>query len=194
MKRADDFVASCAIAAGAVISVIFFRRITIYPVAVASLLPVTAVIVYALLRTVGTRSAPRHVQGPIALIGCHVVAFIIGLHVLTVCNLAGVAWAHALGPRAAVVLLGAAIVAIGNLLPRLRPNLALGIRTTQSLDDTRLWSRVHRLTGRGAVALGVVTCVAGLSLRGNMIGPVVSVTAIALAVSIGLAYRRYAHD
>jgi uncharacterized membrane protein len=194
MKRADDYVASCAIAVGGVISVIFFRRITIYPVAVASLLPATAVIVYALLRTMGARSAPRHVQGPIALIGCHVVAFIIGLHVLTVCNLAGVAWAHAMGPRAAVVLLGAAIVAIGNLLPRLRPNLAFGIRTTQSLSDTRLWSRVHRLAGRGAVALGVVICVAGLSLRGNTIGPVVSVSAIVLAVSLGLAYRRYAHD
>ena len=194
MRRVDDFVVSCLIAAGGLASVMFFRRITVYPVAVALLLPATAAIVYALLRTVGKRSAPRHVQGPIALIGCHLVAFIVGLHVLTVCNLAGVAWARALGPRAAVVLLGAVIVAIGNALPRLRSNLALGIRTTKSLDDTCLWSRVHRRAGHGAVALGCVTCVAGLSLRGDMIGPGVSVAAIALAVSIGLAYRTYAHD
>jgi uncharacterized membrane protein len=161
---------------------------------VASLLPATAAIVYALLRTVGRRSAPRQLQGPIALIGRHVVAFIIALHVLTVCNLAGVTWARALGPRAAVVLLGAAIVAIGNVLPRLRPNLALGIRTTHSLGDTRVWSRIHRLAGHGAVALGCVVCVAGLSLRGELIGPVVSIAAIALAASIGLACRSFAHD
>ena len=194
MKRVDDYIVSCLIAAGGLTSVLLFRRIAVYPVAVAALLPATAAIVYALLRTVGRRSAPRHGQGPIALIGRHVVAFIIGLHVLTVCNLAGVAWARALGPRAAVVLLGAAIVAIGNILPRLRPNLALGIRTARSLDDTRVWSRVHRLAGHGAVALGCVTCVAGLSLRGEMIGLVISVTALALAASIGLACRRYAHD
>ena len=194
MKRVDDYVASGVIAAGGLIGVMLFGRITVYPVAVVSLLPATAAIVYALLRTVGVRSAPRHMQGPIAVIGCHVVAFIIGLHVLMVCNLAGVAWARALGPRAVVVLLGVAIVSVANVLPRLRPNLAVGIRTTQSLDDRRLWSRMHRLAGRSAVALGCITCVAGLSLRGDMIGPGISVAAIALAVSIGLAYRRYAHD
>ncbi|HLG60037.1 MAG TPA: SdpI family protein [Vicinamibacterales bacterium] len=194
MRRVDDYVVSGLIAAGGLASVMFFRRITVYPVAVALLLPATAAIVYALLRTVGKRSAPRHVQGPIALIGSHVVAFIVGVHVLTVCNLAGVAWARALGPRAAVVLLGAVIVAIGNALPRLRPNLALGIRTTKSLDDTCLWSRVHRRAGHGAVALGCITCVAGLSLHGDLIGPGISVAAIALVVSIALAYRRYVHD
>lgn len=193
MKRVDSVV-SGVIAVGSLTSVILFRQIPIYPVAVASLLPATAAIVYALLRTVGTRSATRQAQVPIAVIGGHVVAFIISLHVLTVCNLAGVAWARAMGPRAAVVLLGVAIVAMGNMLPRLRPNLALGIRTMRSLDDTRLWSRLHRVAGHGAVVLGGVTCVAGLSLRGEMIGPVVTVTAIALAVSLGLVYRRYAHD
>ncbi len=194
MKRADDYVAASLIAAGGLVSGILFRRIPVYPVAVASLLPMTAISVYAMLRMVGARSSPGHLQGPIALIGCHAVAFIIGLHILTVCTLAGVAWAHALGPRAAVVLLGVSIAAIGNVLPRLRPNLALGIRTTQSLDNARLWSRVHRLAGHGTVALGGVICVAGLSIRGDWIGPVVSITAIALAVSIGLGYRRYAHD
>ena len=193
MKRVDDYVVSCVIAAGGLTSVIFFSRIPVYPLAVASLLPATAAIVYALLRTVA-RVGAAALQGPIALIGGHVVTFIIGLHVLTVCNLAGVAWARALGPRAAVVLLGAAILAIGNVLPRLRQNLALGIRTTQNLDDSRLWSRVHRRAGQGAVALGFVTCVAGLSLRGDMIGPVISVTAIALAAFVGLACRAHAHD
>ena len=194
MKRIDDYVASGVIAAGGLISLVLFRRIPVHPVAVAALLPATAAVVYALIRMVGTRSASRRGQGPIALIGCHVVVFIIGLHVLMVCNLTGVAWVRALGPRAAVVLLGAAMVAAGNLLPRLRPNLALGIRTTRSLDDARVWSRVHRLAGHSAVLLGGVTCVAGLWLRGDLIGPVISLTAIALAASVGLAYRRLAHD
>ena len=69
MRRVDDYVASCVIAAGGLIGVMLFHRITVYPVAVTSLLPVTAAMVYAQLRTVGVRSAPLRMQGPIAFIG-----------------------------------------------------------------------------------------------------------------------------
>jgi len=64
-----------------------------------------------------------------------------------VSNLAGVAWAHALGPRSVVALLGAFLISAGNLLPRVRPNLAIGIRTRRMLSDARLWARMHRVAG-----------------------------------------------
>src|SRR6266513_565511 len=42
-------------------------------------------------------------------------------------------------PRLAPVLLGAALMAIGNLLPRVRPNVAIGIRTSRTLRDRGAW-------------------------------------------------------
>ena len=188
MTRVDNVIVSCVIGAGLVTSLLLFHRIAVYPMAVATMLPATAAIIYMVLRVVGMRSPAPHAQEPITRIALHVVAFVIGLHVLMVCTLAGVGWAHALGPRAPVVLLGVALAAAGNILPRLRPNLALGIRTARSMDDVRLWSHLHRRAGRGVVALGVVICAAGLLLAGPLIGPVIGAAAIVLGISLAVLY------
>jgi uncharacterized membrane protein len=194
MKHVETVVVSVVIGAGFVASLVLFHRIAVYPIAVATVLPATATIIYMVLRVVGMRSAPLRAQQQIRLIALHVVTFVIGLHVLMVGTLAGVGWARALGPRAPVVLLGVAFVAVGNVLPRLRPNLALGIRTARSLDDARLWSHLHRWAGNGAVTLGLVTCAAGLLLARPLIGPVISVAAIVLGMSVGSLYWRRADD
>ena len=167
MKRVPDYVAGGVIAAGGLIGVLLFGRITVYPVAVVSLLPAAAAIVYALLRTVGVRSAPRHMQGPIAVIGCHVVAFIIGLHVLTVCNLAGVAWARALGPRAVVVLLGVAIVAAALAISQTRSKgaqagfVVAAVTFSLAVGASRIYLGYHWLTD---VLSGWLVALAWLSL------------------------------
>ena len=194
MTRVAHLVVSAVIGTGCITSVLLFHRLTVYPVAVATLLPITAGVVYTVLRVVGTRSAAPRAQEPISLIALHTVTFIICLHVLVICTLAGVGWARALGPRAPVVLLGVAIAAAGNLLPRLRRNLAIGIRSARTLDDPRLWSHLHRRAGYGAVALGVVTCIAGVFLPGRSIGPVLSAATLMLAAATAVSYWRDTHD
>jgi len=62
------------------------------------------------------------------------------------------------------VLLGAFLIGIGNLLPRTRPNLAIGIRTSRTLSDRDLWMRTHRIAGYLVVALGLVILVAGIAV------------------------------
>jgi uncharacterized membrane protein len=57
--------------------------------------------------------------------------------------LSGREWAAQLVP----LMLGFTMISIGNLLPRTRPNLAIGIRTRRTLSDRALWMRVHGRAG-----------------------------------------------
>ncbi len=45
------------------------------------------------------------------------------------------------------VLLGLLFVFIGNLLPKIKSNFFLGIRTPWTLSDTTVWHKTHRLAG-----------------------------------------------
>jgi uncharacterized membrane protein len=60
-------------------------------------------------------------------------------------------------------LVGVFLIATGNDLPRVRPNLAWGVRMRQTLTSDRLWRRVHRLAGFIRVAMGIVVCAVSLS-------------------------------
>jgi uncharacterized membrane protein len=44
-------------------------------------------------------------------------------------------------------LVGVILVLVGNVLPRLRPNSALGIRTRWTLRDQSVWMKTHRAGG-----------------------------------------------
>jgi len=94
--------------------------------------------------------------------------------------------------RAVVVLLGAVLVAIGNLLPRTRPNVAIGVRTARTLTNTQLWQHVHRAGGYATVGLGAVIAVTGLVLTHEALGAVVGAAALFAAMTVFVAYRKYA--
>jgi SdpI/YhfL family protein len=194
MKRSLDSVAWTAVAVGLLVSGAFVGRLPVYPVAVALLLPLTAICVHGIIRIVARRTLPQHLREPANAIATRLVLFIIALHVLLISNLAGVAWARAFGPRGVVILLGALLISAGNLLPRLRPNLAIGIRTHRMLSDARLWARMHRFAGYTTVIAGCAVGVAGLFLSEPTIGSVVSICAIGCVASLSLAYWNLTHD
>jgi uncharacterized membrane protein len=194
MKGWLDPVAWTAVAIGLVVGGALVGRLPVYPVAVALLLPFTAICVHGIIRVVARRTLPQHLLEPANAIATRLVIFIIALHVLVVSNLAGVAWARASGPRGVVVLVGAFLISAGNLLPRLRPNLAIGIRSRRMLSDPRLWARMHRIAGHAMVIAGCAVSVAGLFLSGPAIGRVVSICAIGCVASLSLAYWKFSHD
>ena len=72
--------------------------------------------------------------------------------------------------RAVVVLLGLTFVAVGNLLPRTRPNVAVGIRTRQTLSNSQIWNRVHRVGGYVTVFWGAVIALSAIALSGQVLG------------------------
>jgi hypothetical protein len=118
--------------------------------------------------------------------------FVIGIHAMVLAALLGLLhgrqWANHLVP----VMLGLTMISIGNLLPRTRPNLAIGIRTSRTLWDRDVWLRTHRSAGYLIVALGVVIVVSALALPAP-IGPgmilLVGPTAL---LAICFLLRRYA--
>ena len=52
-------------------------------------------------------------------------------------------------------LVGLTLLVAGNILPRLRPNSALGIRTPWTLRDERTWTLTHRAGGYLLVLFGL---------------------------------------
>jgi uncharacterized membrane protein len=144
--------------------------------AAAWLMPAVALLVWVAM-VAGARVRGRHggaflsdrtdataiakFEGTYAVVVTGVVGLVILMH-LTILGAAAdwPAWtAKAFG-----LVLGAGIVATGNLIPRVRPNWIVGIRTRATLGDPELWLRTHRYFGGllmlGGLAVGVVAVVA----------------------------------
>ena len=165
---------------------------------VAFTLPTTALVIHALFRSLWRHDRVRSGNGAFEstyhAILLRVVLFVVALHALVMIELTQVAAAAGVrlsSGRFVVVMLGLALVAIGNLLPRTRPNVAVGLRTARTLTNARLWQQVHRSGGYVTVALGLVIAVTGLVLGHEAIGAVVG-AALAALTSVVVSYRRYA--
>jgi uncharacterized membrane protein len=63
-------------------------------------------------------------------------------------------------PTFVLLGVGAMFVIMGNLMPRVKSNWMLGIRTPWTLDSENVWRETHRLGGRTMVVAGIVTMVA----------------------------------
>jgi hypothetical protein len=140
------------------------------------LLPVTATVIWALLRSLSSHHPPAYENGSadaaLRTIMFWVMAFLVAVHTLLVGVLVGVTWVQPWATRGVVVLVGLTAMIIGNQLPRTRPNMAVGIRTIRTLSDRRLWLVTHRMTGYTAVALGAITIAAGLFLSRSQVAAV----------------------
>jgi uncharacterized membrane protein len=82
-------------------------------------------------------------------------------------------------------LVGVFLVATGNDLPRVRPNLAWGVRMRQTLTSDLLWRRVHRLAGFIRVAMGIVVCAVSLSGVPGVTNVIVLAVCIETVVCVG---------
>lgn len=62
--------------------------------------------------------------------------------------------------RLAPAAVGLLLIVIGNLLPRVRSNWMVGIRTPWTLSSDRVWERTHRMGGYLMMGLGVLLLLA----------------------------------
>lgn len=164
---------------------------------VVYLLPVTAAIIAALIASLQRRRLPAQDNGSadaaIQAIVFWVSFFLIGVHVILIGALVDANWVRQpIASRGVVLLLGVSIAATGNLLPRTRPNMAFGIRTSRTLADRQVWMLTHRVCGYACVAVGIVTIAAALFLRGEQIAAVPAVAVVVATASIFGYYRRAA--
>jgi uncharacterized membrane protein len=166
---------------------------------VAFTLPTTALAIYGLFRSLWTHDRVRSGNGAFEsayhTIVLHAVLFVVLLHLLTMSMLTG--GFEAIGidfsaGRVVVVMLGVLLMLVGNLLPRTRPNVAVGVRTARTLSDARLWQQVHRAGGYATVALGIVVAVTGMLATRDLVGPVVVAAAVCASIPVVVSYRRHA--
>ena len=88
-----------------------------------------------------------------------VIAFVLAFHLTVVALAAGAPPSTA---RAFVLLLGLGLAAMGNIVPRIRPNPIMGLRTRAAMNDPVLWARMHRVFGGLLVASGVLVMLLAL--------------------------------
>ena len=61
-------------------------------------------------------------------------------------------------------VIGIGYIAIGNVMPRVRPNWIVGIRTKRIMSDPRLWAKAHRTLGMLLMSAGVLTIIASFAM------------------------------
>jgi hypothetical protein len=166
---------------------------------VAFTLPTTALVINTLFRSLWVHDRIRSDNGAFEAtyhaIILRVLLFVVALHAVVMIVLTGAGGTLGLriaASRAVIVMLGVGLVAIGNLLPRTRPNIAVGVRTARTLSNRALWQQVHRAGGYATVALGIVTAAAGLVLTHDAVGPVVTAAALSAVTTVFVSYRRHA--
>jgi len=209
MKVSEDYITGLAIGAACLTSLAVYPESptpspqyslpsALVRALVAFALPTAATVTYLILRrlwSVAPVEGGHDAESEAAhrAIALRVVLFVVALHVLVVLNLGGVQWLRASGPRLVLVLFGGTFIAIGNLLPRTRPNLAVGFRTARMLSDRHLWIRFHRQCGYVAVGLGTVVAVSGVFLSDPALGLVLSGAAVGSVTVLTVMYLRQWH-
>ena len=94
--------------------------------------------------------------------------------------------------RVVIVILGLALASIGNLLPRTRPNVAVGFRTRRTLTNATLWGQVHRIGGYVTVGLGIAIGAMGLVLSHQGLGAAIGAAALLSVTAVIVTYWRLA--
>jgi uncharacterized membrane protein len=95
--------------------------------------------------------------------------------------------------RWVAVAVGVLVVAIGNLLGKLRHNFVFGVRTPWTLANERVWDKTHRFTGRLMVASGVALAAASELLPRGALVALIVLAAAGPAVVGGLYSWRLRH-
>ena len=141
---------------------------------VAFLLPTAVAVTDILLRDLCIRHPIQHstvnVLAILDAIMARVAVFVVGVHATVLAGLLGLLSGREWAAQVVPLMLGATMISVGNLLPRTRPNLAIGIRTHRTLSDRALWIKTHRSASYIVVACGVVIVLSAIAVP-RPVGP-----------------------
>ena len=166
-----------------------------------SLVPAIALVVWASFRAAPTtagqrvgrlflRGVPDEVTSPEQFarfaktydaIVLAVVLLLLGVHAAIITGALGYT---DLALRMVPVVLGACLILMGNVMPRLRPNWVAGVRTKRTLEDPQLWRTTHRAFGTAFVVAGALTII--VALAAPRYGLLTGIVALMLSCVVGL--------
>lgn len=131
----------------------------------AFFLPTASVAIVLLFRRVASidplRENYERFRATFELVLTSSVLFALALHAVLLATLLGApSWTGKLP----ALMFGLILIVVGNVVPRIKPNVALGIRTPWTLRDDRIWARTHRAAGYLLVACGLAVLVAAAAL------------------------------
>ena len=179
-----------------------FGPLSLGPAMIAFLLPTAALVTSGLLRSLWNQDPIRghepRLEATYEAIVFRIALFVTAVQLVMVIGVLERAGAapHAVRPvvsRIVPILLGLALVAIGNLLPRMKRNVVIGIRTARTFADHAAWSRTNRMAGYVAVGFGTVLALAGALIPpGSARGQVMSAAAVAALVVLITQSRKHA--
>jgi uncharacterized membrane protein len=158
---------------------------------IAFLLPATAALIYGFFSLLSRRDSVRERSASFEAtyqgLVFRIVLFIAALHAVV---LGSLVTGRNLASRAVPVLLGLALVAVGDLLPRLRPNVAIGLRVPAAFGNRALWMRTHRVAGYAIVAVGAAIVVSALVLPPRAGGNTILAAGVSAAIALVWYCRR----
>jgi uncharacterized membrane protein len=167
---------------------------------IAFSLPTAVLVIYLLFRSLWRHDRIRTGNGAFAAtydaIVFRTMLFVFAMNallMLALTDVMDVVGTHAWGKRVVVAMLGLTMIAIGNLLPRTRPNIAFGVRTKRTLSNAHLWQQVHRMGGYVTVGLGAAILIAGLVVSNNAAAGLVLLFAGIATSVVYFSYRKYAN-
>ena len=90
-----------------------------------------------------------------------------------------------------MIAIGILFIIIGNLLPKVKQNFFMGIKTPWTLADEHVWYATHRFSGKLWFVLGLVMCACGF-VPDTVMGPIILISAtVAVIVPIVYSYIVY---
>jgi uncharacterized membrane protein len=123
--------------------------------------------------------------------GAYLTIRLLALGVLMAVQVAMVAAARGAAPDMNLLgapLVGVALMVVGNLMGKIRPNWFVGFRTPWTLSSKQAWTRTHRAAGWVLIACGALFVIAGVLGRGWALA---AATGVLLASTIALAAYSY---
>jgi uncharacterized membrane protein len=122
-------------------------------------------LIFAALPSIDPLKKNYEFHGSVYFLLVNVVVAFMGLVHVAVLGVA-LGWPISIN-RIIPVLMGILFLFIGNLLPRIRPNWFMGIRTPWTLSSETVWRKTHRVGGYAFTLAGLVLIVVSLLSPGR---------------------------
>lgn len=88
------------------------------------------------------------------------------------------------------LVMGIMFILLGNIMPKVRQNYFIGVRTWTTLHDEEIWEKTNRLTAKLFVLCGIILTVGAIFLPYNIKMPIMLIT-IAVLCIIPITYPLY---